>query len=182
MDDPASPPIDPSWWQDVLPRLHGFVRRRLRPELAALESPSDIVQSACRELLADLQREARSSSATAVLRWTFLRRALRKIVQKHRYHAAARRAPGRRIGGRAVEALLDSAGDASRHLEAAERAAQLARAMQRLPEHYQRVIDWVHFEGHPHREVARRLGRSEDACKMLLSRAMARLAQELARG
>ena len=35
-----------------LPRLRAFVRLRLGPQLAAKESASDIVQSACRDVLA----------------------------------------------------------------------------------------------------------------------------------
>jgi RNA polymerase sigma factor (sigma-70 family) len=174
--------IDPQWWQDNLPRVREFVTRRLRPELAQVESPSDIVQSACRELLSDLNRESQVRGGLAVLRWRFLRRALRKIVQKHRYHAAQKRRLGRAAGGNAVDAALDLALGPVARLVEAERAERLARAMQQLSIRHQRVIEWVHFDGMPHAEVGRRLGCSEDASKMLLSRAKARLAVALGDG
>lgn len=180
-DDPPHR-VAPDWWAENLPRVRAFVQRRLRPELARLESPSDVVQSACRELLADLDREAGWHSGGRLLRWRLLRRALRKIVQKHRFHAAHRRDTGKVLGGGAVEAVLESASGPLGKVVAAEETERLAQAMQRLPERYQRVIEWVHFDRLPHVEVGQRMGRSEDASKMLLSRAMAKLAEELSRG
>lgn len=176
MDHSNSDRIDTEWWAATLPRVRAFVQRRLRPELAQLEAPSDIVQSACRELLSDLQREAALRGDGRAQRWQLLRRALRKIVQKHRYHAARKRNHGRSVGGHLVDEVLESATGPPGKAEAAERAVALAGALQRLPEKYQRIIEWVHFDRLPHAEVGRRLGCSEAASKMLLSRAMARLA------
>lgn len=172
--------IEPQWWHDNLPRVRAFVHRRLRPELAQLEAPSDIVQSACRELLADIERESAVRGGIQVLRFRFLRRALRKIVQKHRYHAARRRSP-QRLQGSADSAADPATGPIGRMLQS-ERAELLAKAMQELPEKQQRIIEWVHFEGLPHVEVARRLGCTEAASKMRLSRAMAELARLLDAG
>jgi len=173
MADDRPEHIDPDWWAQHLPRVRAFVKRRLRPELARLESPSDIVQSACRELLSDLDREA-------VLRGGIA--ALRKIIQKHRFHAAHKRNRGRTLlAGSAVDAVIESATDPLSRLVEGERAERLARAMQRLPERYQRIIEWVHFDRVSHAEVGRRIGKSEDACKMMLSRAMAKLAETLSK-
>lgn len=172
----------PEWWVETVPRVRAFVQRRLRPGLAAREAPSDIVQSVCREVLADLQSAPESADATPALRWRLLRRALRKIVQKHRYHTADRRDSRRTLGGGALDGQLDPETGPLGRVVANERAQALAAAMQRLPEDYRRIIAWVHFEGLPHAETGRRLGRSEDASKMLLSRAMAKLAAELGSG
>jgi len=182
MADDRPEHIDPDWWAQHLPRVRAFVKRRLRPELARLESPSDIVQSACRELLSDLDREAVLRGGIAALRWRVLRRALRKIIQKHRFHAAHKRNRGRTLlAGSAVDAVIESATDPLSRLVEGERAERLARAMQRLPERYQRIIEWVHFDRVSHAEVGRRIGKSEDACKMMLSRAMAKLAETLSK-
>jgi hypothetical protein len=49
-----------------LPELRAFVRLRLGPELRARETSSDLVQSVCREVLADLdQFEYRGSPSFA---------------------------------------------------------------------------------------------------------------------
>ncbi|MBL8731430.1 MAG: sigma-70 family RNA polymerase sigma factor [Planctomycetes bacterium] len=169
---------DTTWWNDHLPRVHEFVRRRLRPELRNLEGATEMVQSACGDLLEEL-RHGRSKPR-ARHRWGLLRVALRKIVQKHRYHAARKRDRRRLLPDFAPDGLPGSNTGPLGAMIAAERARALATAMQRLPEHYQRIIEWVHFEKLPHVETAARLGRTEDASKMLLSRAMARLAAELA--
>lgn len=174
--------LDSSWWRNTLPRVRAFVQRRLRPELAQVESPSDIVQSACRELLGDLDREASLHGNRGRVRWRFLRRAMRKIVQKHRYHAAQRRHRGRARGIGPGDPMTGSGAEPLSELVQRERAERLAAAMQQLPEHYQRVIEWVHFDRLPHAVVAERLGRSEDASKMLLFRAMARLSELLGEG
>lgn len=178
MDLDAPHPVDPQWWNEALPRLRTFVRRRLRPELAQLEAPSDIVQSACRELLAALQREPQPRTALPGMQWRMVRVALRKIVQKHRYHAARKRNHLRTRGGD-VDAVFDASTGPVGRLEEHERVQRLAIAMQSLSVNQQRVIEWVHFEGLSHAEVGRRLGRSEDASKMLLYRAMARLSELL---
>lgn len=171
-------PLGDEWWAENLPRLRAFVRRRLSPELARLESPTEIVQSACRELLEEVRR---APFGSVVMQWRLMRRALRKIVQKHRYHVARKRGGRLEPARESVDALIDSARGPLAIVETEERSKALAEAMMRLPCRYQRVIDGVHFERRSHAEVARELGISEDASKMLLSRAMARLAEELAR-
>jgi RNA polymerase sigma factor (sigma-70 family) len=177
--EPEEVPVSDAWWAERLPRVREFVRRRLRPELARLESPTEIVQSACRELLEEVRR---SPVDGLTMQWRLARRALRKIVQKHRYHAARKRGGHLPPALGAVDSVVGSTLGPLESLERDERAQALGRAMMRLPERYQRVIEAVHFDRRPHAEVGRELGCSEDASKMLLSRAMARLAEELARG
>ncbi|MFO1076950.1 MAG: sigma-70 family RNA polymerase sigma factor [Planctomycetota bacterium] len=178
MDQEEAAPIDTAWWHDHLPRVRDFVRRRLRPELRNLEGATEIVQSACGELLDELRTGRTPPSRPH--RWHLLRTALRKVIQKHRYHAARKR-DRRRLLDVTPEGMPGSGTNPLDRILAEERARALAAALQRLPEHYQRIVEWIHFERIPHAEAAARLGRSEDASKMLLSRAMACLATELAR-
>ena len=60
-----------------------------------------------------------------------------------------------------------------------ERAVLLADALARLPADYQEVIVLRHLEEWPFAEVARRMGRTEDAVQKLWVRALARLRQAL---
>lgn len=61
-----------------------------------------------------------------------------------------------------------------------EQAVQLAEVLERLPEDFREVIILRNLEGLPHEEVARRMGRSSGAVRMLWVRALARLREELA--
>ena len=56
-----------------------------------------------------------------------------------------------------------------------ERSRRLERALETLQESYRDVILLRKLEERSWREVAARLGKSEDACRMLLARAMTAL-------
>jgi RNA polymerase sigma-70 factor, ECF subfamily len=60
-----------------------------------------------------------------------------------------------------------------------EEEARLARALERLPEHYRTVIRWRQWDGLSFDEIARRLGRGVDAARMVWWRAVERLQREL---
>jgi RNA polymerase sigma-70 factor, ECF subfamily len=60
-----------------------------------------------------------------------------------------------------------------------ERAVLLADALAELPPDYQEVIVLRHLEDRPFAEVARRMGRTEDAVQKLWVRALARLRKAL---
>lgn len=60
-----------------------------------------------------------------------------------------------------------------------ERAMQLARVLDELPDDYRRVITLRNLEDLPHEEVARRMNRSSGAVRMLWLRALADLRQRV---
>jgi RNA polymerase sigma-70 factor (ECF subfamily) len=62
-----------------------------------------------------------------------------------------------------------------------EEARLVGRALKRLPEAQRNVLVWRHWEGATFAEMGRRLGRSEDAARMLYGRAMERLQEEIGR-
>lgn len=167
-----------AWFTANLPRIRGFVARRLGVRLGALETPTDIVQSAIRELLAQVARNGRP--VVDGLRWRIYRQAVRKIIDKHRYHEADKRVPpgGLRSGSRFAGTVSPDTGPLGAML-AAENVERLYQALDRLPEHYRNAVTWAYVDGLPHTEIGRRLGRSEDASKMLLMRAMIKLGEEL---
>lgn len=55
---------------------------------------------------------------------------------------------------------------------------QLRAALHRLPSHYRRIIQWRAFDGLMFRDIAARLDRTEDAVRMLWTRAIKRLQNE----
>lgn len=60
-----------------------------------------------------------------------------------------------------------------------ERAERLEEALEALEPHYREVIILRSFEELSFREIGARLGKSEDACRMLFARAMAVLTMRM---
>lgn len=143
------------------------------------ESPSDIVQSALREYLSLTQHGIVPADLVQRPRNSLLARlALRKIVDRVRYHGVRRR--------RSVDLdLSEAAGSKSTRDDPAavalmrEKLQRLDAALATLPTDQRDVVILHWFEQMPHAEIAERMQRSVAASKMLLSRAMANLARFL---
>ena len=165
-----------------LPGVLAYVRANAGGLLAREES-FDLVQSACREVLADLPRHDYRDEV-GFRRWLYLA-AERKIVDRARYHGREKRG-----GGRDALALSDLELDhltrgyadlatPSRHAAGVEAVAALEAALAKLSEEQRRVVVLSKVVGLPHAEIAAELGKSEVAVRSLLHRALARLAVEL---
>lgn len=165
-----------------LPGLTRFVRRRMGPELRARESASDIVQSTCRELL-----RAGSSfedQGEAAFRHWLRGAAEHKLRKRVRHWRAARRADGDRgatpDGGATPAAPLDSG--PSQEAELAEEARRLEAAFRALSPEQRHVLTRSQIDGLSHADLARELGKTPEAARKLVARALARLATGLAPG
>lgn len=161
------------------PELRAYVRLQLDPTLRQRESSSDLVQSACREVLTKAEA-FRFAEPAGLRRWLFTT-ALRKVRDRRDHHLAAKRDARREVAGgdeallRAYGSITSPSGAAARH----EQLAAMERAMDALPEDYRQVILLSKLAELPRAEVARALGRSEASVRMLLHRALARLVIEL---
>ncbi len=171
-----------------LPDLCDFVRHRAGAALAQKESASDLVQSACREVLQHMDR-FRYDGEDGFRRWLFAT-TLRKIQDRHRYWRAERRRAEREVrqGSASGDGRKDD-GDwlrtlstPSRHAAANEELERVQQALAALPEPYRQVIRLHHLEGRSHEEIARELSVSEAYARTILSRGLARLARVLHRG
>lgn len=161
-----------------LPQLHAFVHVRLGGAVRARESSMDIVQSACRELLADPSRhEFRSEERFRG--WLFTT-ALNKLREKYRFHGRDKRSAARELDGD-VDDLLPAASLLTPSVDAMgrEAARALDAAMAALSEEHREVITMARLAQLPHAVIAELLGKSEEAVRQLLVRALRRLAQEL---
>lgn len=163
-----------------LPGLTRFVRRRMGPELAARESASDIVQSTCRELLR-AGSSFEDQGEAAFRRW--LRGAAEhKLRNRARHWRAARRAgdgPGLDgAGGTGPAAPLDA--HPSQEAELAEEAHRLEAAFRALSSEQRHVLVRSQIDGLSHADLARELGKTPEAARKLVARALARLATGLA--
>jgi RNA polymerase sigma-70 factor (ECF subfamily) len=163
-----------------VPRLRAFLRAQIDAEQRLQESVSDLVQSTCRELLQagsdfSWQGEARFRS------WLFTA-AVNKIRMRLRGQRAQKRRHDR------VSAELDAVADPHAALhspshEAIGREANAALhvALDALAPDQREVIALARVAGLPIAEVARVMGRTENAVRTLLSRALVALSAEMDR-
>jgi RNA polymerase sigma-70 factor (ECF subfamily) len=148
----------------------------LGPELRGKAGPSDLVQLTFEQAVRIVDR-FEGTTEQELLHWL---RAILKMKAKElrRHHRAQRRDVGREGALLDNEVAADSS-TPSRVAVRGEEADRVAAAVARLPEKYRQVIVWREWEDVPLDEIARRLGRSPDAARMLWVRALERLAKEL---
>ncbi len=165
-----------------LPALRAFVRLRAGG-LRQRESSSDLVQSTCREVLEHAGR-FRFASEAGFKRWLFAT-ALRKIGDRQRRYLAQKRSVRReerqpQTTALEVLACYQTFCTPSRQAIAREELARIEDAFDQLPEDQREVIALAKVVGLSRTEIATQMGRSEGAVRVLLHRALVRLAAVLA--
>jgi RNA polymerase sigma factor (sigma-70 family) len=146
---------------------------------------SDLVQSVCREILNDFG-DVELTDEDALRRWMFLT-ADRKLKDRARRYGAEKRGGGRPLvvhesWSHIDQAALDSYAQLVGPIDAAiaaETQARIESALQRLSEEDRRVILMTRIQRISHAEVAEALGRSPTYTRLLLYRALARLAKAM---
>jgi len=158
------------------PRLLAFIRLRMGRTLRSKMESRDILQAT---LMKSFQHfdEFKGSDTQSLGAW-LARIAEREIADRVDFHQRQRRDAAREepldieAMGAAVRAPVKSAltqailDEKARHLEA---------AMDTLSDAHREIILLRKFEELSFGEIARRLDKSEDACRMLLARAMVAL-------
>jgi len=160
-----------------LPSLLTYVRLEAGPLVRGKESVHDVVQSVCREVLADLPT-FRYQGTAQFRHWLFTH-ALHKIQNKHRLYRAGRRDAAREVGEPTDGALADAYRTLctpSRHAVAREELAGFERAFAELPDDYREAILLRRVVGLDYAEIAAKLGKTEGAVRNLVYRGIARLA------
>jgi RNA polymerase sigma-70 factor (ECF subfamily) len=165
-----------------LPGLTRFVRRRMGPELRARESASDIVQSTCRELLRSASGFEERGEAS-FQRWVQAA-AEHKLKNRARHWRAQRRADEVATAGDDVlhEPPAPSSVHPSQEAMLREEIERLARAFHALGPEHRHVLRRSQIDGASHAEIAQELGRSSEAVRKLIARALARLSTALEAG
>ena len=161
------------------PRLLAFIRLKMGRTLRAQMESRDILQATLMKSFQHLH-DFRGSDTQSLGAW-LARIAEREIADRVDFHQRQRRDAAREqpldvesteSSGAAVPAPVRSAltqailDENARHLEA---------AMDTLSEAHREIILLRKFEELSFAEIGRRLGKSEDACRMLLARAMVAL-------
>ncbi len=179
MDEPQPLPSLAERLARGLPALGRYVRRRMGAELRERESASDIVQSTVREVLRSGRFDDRGDGGFQC----WLRAAAEnKLRNRARSWRAQRRAAGR------PELVPEDAFadfDARRPSQDAalrEESERLERALAALSAEHRLVVRRVHQDGASYAEVAAELGKSPEAVRKLLTRALGRLSTLLREG
>lgn len=163
--------------------LRSYVRLRSSAALRQVEPPSDVLQSALREIVARAET-FRFTNDAAFRRW-ILTIALHKIVSKTRYHGAARRTPGRteELASRLSEVPArdegSRAGTPSRHAAHAEELERLQAALDRLDDEDREIVCLRRIFDVPTSEIATMLGLAESTVRWRLAQALTKLASDL---
>lgn len=162
-----------------LPALRAYVRLRAGALVRDREASSDLVQSVCREVLEHADA-FRYPTDAAFRRWLFTT-ALRKIMDRRKFHLAEKRDVGRDLplGGEGAEiAVLAAYGKLatpSRNAILKEELNRIESAMDQLSEEQREVVSLAHVVGLSRSQIADQTGKTEGSVRMLLHRGMARL-------
>jgi RNA polymerase sigma-70 factor (ECF subfamily) len=142
---------------------------------------SDLVQSALADAVRSFPQFAGQNESDFV-GWT-MRIMERNSIDRRRRLLADKRAVGRDAGNgdAALAAVTTKAPSPGQIAIDREALARVARALRQLPFEQRQVLQLVALRGCSHAEVAKRLERSEGACRVLLARARAALLVALAR-
>ncbi len=162
----------------VAGRVLAVIRLRLGPGLRSQLESRDILQAT---LLKAFERlEQFEGGKTANLVGWLARIAENEIRQQAEFHGRGRRDFARRVAlEEAVDLPIEQVHSAISRLVIQEEMARLERALERLKESHREVILLRKLEGLSFPEIGQRLGKSADACRMLLARALAALTMVL---
>lgn len=159
-------------------RLLAFIRLRLGPGLRAHLESGDILQSTLLRAFTHIEQFEGGSSRTLV---AWLAAIAQNVIRNEAEHArrqkrdVARTVP---LTEEAERVAADVGSQASR-LILSEETRRLEAAMESLEPIHREVILLRKYEELSFQEIGERLGRSPDACRMLLARALTTLTERM---
>ncbi len=155
------------------PRLLSLIRLRMGQGIRPETDSRDILQATLLKSFEHLE-QFNGADGRSLMGW------LARIAENEIRDQADRQ--GRQRRDKAREEPLDPALPVTAHVRTAvsqliidEQSERLERAIARLDEPQREAILLRKFEELTYAEMARRMGRSEDACRMLVARAMVAL-------
>jgi RNA polymerase sigma-70 factor (ECF subfamily) len=159
-------------------RLLAYVRLRLGRDLRARLESRDILQAAMVKSLEHLH-ELKAENTGSLMGW-LARIADNEIRDRADYHQRQRRDAARETPIDDAVPIAAITRSALSRIILDERAQQLEQAIDALSPAHREVILLRKFEELSFPDIARRLEKSEDTCRMLLARAMTALTLKLA--
>jgi RNA polymerase sigma-70 factor, ECF subfamily len=168
------------------PALLSCVERRLGSALRGKVEPQDVLQELAVKALRELPNA--DLSTRDPFGW-LCHLAEQCIVDDHRHFAAGKRASGREVPGNVrvgdgsqdlVALLAASLTSPSMAVVRNERQRRLMDVVATLPEEHREALRLRYGEGLPTKDVAGKLGKSDVATRVLLSRLVQQLQEQLA--
>ena len=169
-------------------QLFAFIDRQLGAGLRRKLEPEDIVQEVCAEAIRSLpQIEFGDRDPFSWL----CQLAERKIIDSHRrFFAAQKRDAGREVGlgagsdtanpgGGLINLLVASLTTASQAFSRNVKEARLQEAIQTLPGDQREALRLRYVENLPSKEIAEKLGKSDAAVRVMLTRSLKKLQEIL---
>ena len=166
-------------------RLLAFVRRVASDRLLSRVEPEDLIQEAVASAIAALPEVA--SNDLDPLCWLFglLRR---RVIDAHRFHFAAERrnaskqrsldaafSPADDMGGGLGNLLASSMTTPSAALSRDLKIVRVRQAIDELEPDKRDIIRWRYVEGLPTKEIAERIGKTDAAVRVTLTRTVRKL-------
>jgi RNA polymerase sigma-70 factor (ECF subfamily) len=167
--------------------LLGYIQRQMGLRLRRKLEPEDVLQEVTAEavrLLPETDLADREPFG-----W-LCQLAQRRIIDAHRrFFEAQKRDAGREVSlgsaaddsqhGELVNLLVASMTTASKAYSRNQREMRLTEALAALPEDRREVLHLRYVEGLPTKEIAERVGKTDGAVRVLLTRSLARLQEIL---
>ncbi len=166
--------------EDCRQYLLKIANAELDPQVRARVSPSDLVQQTF--LVAEQILSNNSiAGSLPVMRW--LRKILlNQLAHCHRDHIFSHRRSTKRESRGSQSRFAEPATNdrtPSSFISMSEQTSRLTEQIQRLPESYRTVLKLRYYEGLSFAVVGQRLGLTDNAARLLWSRAIQRLRSEL---
>ena len=163
----------------VGPRLLGFIRLKMGRSLRARLESRDILQATFVKSLQHY-RDFEGEDSRAFAGW-LMRIAENEIRDRADFHGRQQRDVRREEDVAAYGEVAERTRSALSRIILDEQAERLEAAIESLSDAHREVILLRAFEDLPFPEIGRRLGKSEDASRMLYARAMAALTLALSK-
>ena len=155
-------------------RLLALIRLRMGRSLRAHLESQDILQACLLKAFQRIDQFERGDTAS-LMAW-LARIAENEIRDQAVYHHRQRRDAARVVPlEQGVDGVAGQVRSLISRMVASEEMAQLEQALEALDEPHREIILLRRFEELSFGEISERLGRSPDACRMLLARAMTAL-------
>lgn len=163
--------------------LLGYIERQLGAALRRKLEPDDIFQEVSAEAVRSL--DGVDLSGRDPFGW-LCQIAERRIIDAHRrYFGAQKRDAGREIPihrqspdesrAAVIDMLVASMTSASQMFSRNQREVLLTEALTKLPSDQREALRLRYIEGLPSKEIAARLGKSDGAVRVMLTRSLAKL-------
>jgi RNA polymerase sigma-70 factor (ECF subfamily) len=174
----GSPEALDDLFREIGPPLLALIRMRLGPLLRRRVDSQDVLQATLLKAFTRLDQFEGSGSNT-LMGWlaVIARNEVRDLAD---YHRRGRRDVGAEVPIEEEAARLEAeVRTLVRRLDLEEQQLRLERAIDDLKPEHREVILLRKYEDLTFEEIGRRLGRSPDACRMLLARAMTALTRAM---